>query len=129
MRTSVALATMAALVACGDEPGVTPEPDARVIPAIDAPVEDLDMTLADFANIPGLMPVPGRNYRVANPLGHEADAIAVASSPTGGSFPVGSIVLAQPTEVMVKRRAGFNPVRSEEHTSELQSRENLVCRL
>src|SRR5262249_19346513 len=94
MRTSVALATMAALVACGDEPGVTPEPDARVIPAIDAPVEDLGMALADFANIPGLMPVPARNYRVANPLGHEAEAIAVASSPTGGH--IGSLVSGRP---------------------------------
>src|SRR5690606_40709094 len=28
-----------------------------------------------------------------------------------------------------KRQPGLPPVRSEEHTSELQSRENLVCRL
>src|SRR5579883_718761 len=29
----------------------------------------------------------------------------------------------------IARRHGFSPLRSEEHTSELQSRENLVCRL
>src|SRR5262245_3144328 len=116
MRTWAALAMMA-LVACGDDPSVTPAPDAPAVPdatpAVDAGVDDLVMTLGDFADIPGLMPVPGRNYKVANPLGHEAEAIAVASSPTGGSFPVGSIVLAQKTEVMVKRRAGFNAVTND----------------
>ena len=66
------------------------------------------MRLEDFGKIQGLMQPPGRSYLVANSLGHESEALAVASSATGGSFPVGSIVEIQPSEVMVKRRKGFN---------------------
>src|SRR5207302_8633353 len=46
-----------------------------------------------------------------------------------------TIAMADPTNVFamddIKFMTGYNvePVRSEEHTSELQSRENLVCRL
>ncbi len=52
-------------------------PDAR--PAVDAPVgdaapEDLDLTIADLVDLQGLMQPVGRSYRVANPLGHEAEA-------------------------------------------------------
>src|SRR5690606_40028091 len=38
-----------------------------------------------------------------------------------------SVVLVDQSETVI--RLEFNAVRSEEHTSELQSRENLVCRL
>src|SRR2546430_9217713 len=50
--------------------------------------------------------------------------------PTAGTASVaGFDVLEQPLEV--KRRVGYLPEapRSEEHTSELQSQSNLVCRL
>jgi hypothetical protein len=50
----------------------------------------------------------GRRYFVANPLGHQAEAVAVASSATGGTFPVGTVVQIVPSEVMVKRRKGFD---------------------
>src|SRR5215470_7559981 len=91
-----------ALAACGSDMSTSdgPIPDApasnaadapaRDAPARDAPaadagsvVEDLDMQLADFASIPGLTMASGRSYFVANPLGHEAAALAAASSPSG----------------------------------------------
>src|SRR5690242_7940697 len=44
--------------------------------------------------------------------------------PPGGRTPVGDLL--QPQRIPVERH---RPVRSEEHTSELQSHVNLVCRL
>src|SRR6266511_4813045 len=40
-----------------------------------------------------------------------------------------SLRAASPSPLRRRRRRGCSPPRSEEHTSELQSRENLVCRL
>jgi hypothetical protein len=111
MRALVALPLALALSACNSGPTTTMTPVPTPTPAptlTPTPIEDLDMKLADFAHIPGLQKPAGRSYRVANPLGHESEALAVASSPQGGAFPVGSIVEIQPSEVMVKRRKGFN---------------------
>jgi hypothetical protein len=99
--------------AAADAPAVAADaragaPDAAVLPDAAVALGDLDLQLADFGSLAGFMTPPGRSYLVANPLGHEAEALAAASSPTGGSFPVGSIVEVQAAEVMVKRRAGWN---------------------
>jgi hypothetical protein len=107
MHGRLALVPVLALAACSGSPTMTMPAVPTPTPA-PTPVEDLDMRLADFANIQGLTQPPGRSYLVANPLGHESEALAVASSATGGTFPVGSIVEVQPSEVMVKRRKGFN---------------------
>ncbi len=63
----------------------------------------------EFGCIRDMTPV-GRFY-VDNPGGPEALAatVAVAGSKTGGVFPAGSVVQLVPTEVMVKREAGFSP--------------------
>src|SRR5689334_5022619 len=106
-RVYPALLLGLAIAACGGGPGPTMSAAPTPMPT-PTPVEDLDMRLEDFANIPGLVPPPGRDYLVANRLGHESEALAAASSPTGGSFPVSSIVEVQPSEVMVKRRKGFD---------------------
>jgi|SRR5215468_4621246 len=130
MRGVPAWILAAALAGCSSDAASSDGPiaDAPVSSAADAAsrdapdaasadaghvVEDLDMQLADFASIPGLTMASGRSYSVANPLGHEAEALAAASSPTGGNFPVGSIVEAQRGEVMVKRRAGFDPTTND----------------
>jgi hypothetical protein len=111
IRPRFALLLVLTLAACGGGgPTVmtmsfVPTPSPSPTPT---PIEDLDMRLQDFANIQGLRRPAGRSYRVANPLGHEDEALVVASSATGGTFPVGSIVEIQPSEVMVKRRKGFN---------------------
>jgi hypothetical protein len=107
MPGRLVLLLVLALAACGGSPTMT-LPAVPTPTPTPTPVEDLDMRLEDFANIPGLTQPPGRSYFVANLLGHESEALAVASSATGGSFPVGSIVEIQPSEVMVKRRRGFN---------------------
>src|SRR2546426_8453917 len=45
------------------------------------------------------------------------------------TFPEGSIITSGQYLVLAKNRAAFSAARSEEHTSELQSPCNLVCRL
>src|SRR3712207_6986198 len=60
---------------------------------------------------------PGGEHDAVPPGGGEADVPAVAVHPPAG---------AQPGEVDHERR---QELRSEEHTSELQSRQYLVCRL
>src|SRR5690606_41474500 len=42
---------------------------------------------------------------------------------------VEDVVLEHPVKALTSRSRGASLLRSEEHTSELQSRENLVCRL
>lgn len=109
MRGRLALPLVMALAACSGRPTMATSVAPTPVPAPPpAPVEDLDMKIEDFASIQGLTQPPGRTYLVANQLGHQSEALAVASSASGGAFPVGSIVEIQPSEVMVKRRKGFN---------------------
>lgn len=49
-----------------------------------------------------------RHFYVDNLTGDVAATVAVANSTTGGRYPEGSVVQLVPTEVMVKREAGFN---------------------
>ncbi|EYF06961.1 hypothetical protein [Chondromyces apiculatus] len=68
--------------------------------------DDLDMAAADFDCILGWDKV--RKFRVSNRLGRQEEALAVANSPDGGVYPVGTVLQLVPTEAMVKRRAGFD---------------------
>lgn len=52
---------------------------------------------------------PVRGFFVDNLLGDLEGTLAVANSPTGGTYPPGSVVQLFPNEVMVKREAGHNP--------------------
>ena len=54
-----------------------------------------------------------RHFYVDNLLGNVDDTVAVANSPTGGSYPEGSVVQLVPSEAMVKREAGFNPATND----------------
>jgi hypothetical protein len=65
------------------------------------------MTAEDFSCIGDWEPILG--FRINNLLGHLDEAKAVANSPIGGVYPVGTILQHLPTEAMVKRRAGFSP--------------------
>jgi hypothetical protein len=51
-----------------------------------------------------------RQFYVDNLLGNLDATLAVANSPTGGTYPPGSVIQLVPTEAMVKRDKGFNPV-------------------
>ncbi len=48
------------------------------------------------------------DFYVDNLQGNLAATIAVAESPTGGTYPPGSVIQLVPTEVMVKHEPGFN---------------------
>jgi len=49
-----------------------------------------------------------RGFYVDNLLGHLDQTLAVANSPTGGTYPPGSVLQLVPTEVMVKQAQGTN---------------------
>ena len=51
-----------------------------------------------------------RQFYVDNLLGNLDATLAVANSPTGGTYPPGTVIQLIPTEAMVKRDKGFNPV-------------------
>jgi hypothetical protein len=69
--------------------------------------EDLVVTEEDLVNINTMTPV--RGFFVDNLLGHLDEAVAIAEANEGGDYPVGTILQLIPTEVMVKRAAGFSP--------------------
>lgn len=73
--------------------------------------EDLDMQPEDFVCVLEWEKV--LKFRLTNLLGHTDEAIAVANSPSGGVYPVGTVISLLPTEVFVKRRAGFSPETSD----------------
>ena len=51
-----------------------------------------------------------RQFSVDNLLGNLDATLAVANSATGGMYPPGTVIQLIPTEAMVKRDKGFNPV-------------------
>jgi hypothetical protein len=61
----------------------------------------------DFRNLHTMTPV--RGFYLDNRLGHLDEALAVANSPRGGTYPVGTIIQLIPQEAMVKRQKGFSP--------------------
>lgn len=68
-----------------------------------------DSSTADsFGCISDLTPV--RGFFVGNLQDNLEATLKVARSETGGVYPAGSVVQLVPTEVMVKREAGFSPV-------------------
>src|SRR5690606_40681759 len=78
-------------------------------------------------------PCPCRLRSHLNPPPPSSDA-TVHERPTpqssrAGNEPVSQAARAQPGRMVSMGRARARASRSEEHTSELQSRENLVCRL
>lgn len=52
---------------------------------------------------------PVRHFYVDNLLGNLEDTLAAANAPKGAIYPPGSVVQLVPSEVMVKREAGFSP--------------------
>lgn len=67
---------------------------------------DFDPTPQDFQCILGWTQV--RKFYITNKLGKLDEALAVANNPSGGDYPVGTIIQLIPQEAMVKRRAGFS---------------------
>ena len=69
--------------------------------------EDLDMSPEDFVCLLDWDPV--RRFRITNLLGHLDETLEVANSPTGGVYPVGTVIQLIPNEAMVKRGNGWSP--------------------
>jgi hypothetical protein len=91
----------------GNHAAVTPS--SAVPSAITSPKRPADARLraADFHNINTMTRVG--DHFVTNVRGHLAAALAVARSPEGGRYPVGTIIQLVPQEAMVKRAPGFSP--------------------
>lgn len=73
--------------------------------------EDFEATAADFVSLKAMTPVNG--YFISNKLGHLDDAVAVAKSADGGTYPVGTIIQLVPQEAMVKRASGWSPATND----------------
>jgi hypothetical protein len=69
-------------------------------------VADVRVTAASFRPLRDMTHV--RNFFVANLVGNLAGSLAIAHSPTGGTYPVGTVIQLIPTEAMVKHRPGYN---------------------
>ena len=67
----------------------------------------IGVTAESFRCIRDMTPV--RGFYVDNLSGDLDATVAIAESPTGGTYPAGSVVQLVPGEVMVKREAGFSP--------------------
>ena len=120
MRRLGAWAVCAALaaaifVACGggdDDDAATPTttPSTAASTAT-TPPEDLDMTTRQWPNVTTMTKV-GKHF-VTNLLGHQDEALAIANSPDGGRYPVGTIIQLVPQEAMVKRAEGWSPAAND----------------
>lgn len=97
--TRWAIIGLAALALAGCSQPASPPPAAP-------PAPTMQITADSFGCIRNLTQV-GRFY-VGNLSGALEATLAVARSPSGGVYPPGSVVQLVPTEVMVKREAGFN---------------------
>jgi hypothetical protein len=85
------------------------EPADAAAPATPRKVStpDVVVTEASFRCVRDMTPV--RDFYVDNLLGNVAATVAVAKSPTGGTYPPGSLVQVNPALAMVKHQPGHNP--------------------
>lgn len=98
----VGLFGAAQLTACGSD-----EDRSSARPTLDASTPDFYAMPQDFQCILGWTQV--RKFYITNKLGKLDEALAVANDPSGGTYPVGTIIQLIPQEAMVKRRKGFSP--------------------
>ena len=82
--------------------------------------EPTPITEASFKCIRAMTPV--RGFYVDNLDGDLKGTLAVANSADGGVYPPGSVVQLVPTEVMVKREAGFNAATKDWEFFELDAK-------
>jgi mono/diheme cytochrome c family protein len=104
MWTATAAMTVALAVAFGACSGGSSDHTTKPKPK---PREDFEAQASDFQNLHTMTKV--RGFYIDNRLGHLDEALAVANSPRGGKYPVGTIIQLVPQEAMVKREQGFSP--------------------
>lgn len=101
------LAGCTAKTTATDTSNDTATADSAAIDATsDAAGTDFNATASDFTCIRNGKKI--RNFYLTNPLGRLDEAVAIANNPTGGHYPVGTIIQLIPNEAMVKRYAGFS---------------------
>jgi len=98
-------------VACGGgssgSRAAAPAPGARATTSTTEVVQDAKLSAADFRNLDTMTRVD--DHFVTNLRGHLAAALAVARSPKGGKYPIGTVLQLVPQEAMVKRAPGYSP--------------------
>ena len=104
---STLLVAAGVLVACGGAHHAASPRAPETDPTTSVSVQDAKLAASDFRNIHTMTPVG--DHFVTNVRDHLAQALAVARSPRGGDYPVGTIIQLIPQEAMVKRRPGFSP--------------------
>src|SRR5262249_41066912 len=75
-------------------------------PGSGADSSDVQVDAKSFRCIRNMAAV--RHFYVDNLRGDLAATLAAAKSPTGATYPPGSVIQLVPTEAMVKRAKGFN---------------------
>ncbi len=76
-----------------------------------ASTEEFVAEVDDFVNLAAMTPV--RGFFISHPGGKLDEAVAVAESADGGTYPVGTIIQLIPQEAMVKRGGGFDPAAND----------------
>lgn len=109
----VVLAVIAACSSASDDDDVEAGADTTAAESSDTTKEpeDFVMQAEDFVALQDMTPV--RGFFMDNHLGHLDEAIAVAESPEGGVYPVGTVIQLVPQEAMVKRAPGFDPASND----------------
>lgn len=79
---------------------------SNMSPSNTAASVDFDAQPSDFDCMLGWNKV--REFYITNKSGKMAEALAVANSANGGTYPPGTFIQLVPLEAMVKRRAGFS---------------------
>src|SRR3989449_2163593 len=98
---------------------------SRIV-AVDARVDPATRNALVRARIQSQAPAPGASVRVEVPTGPSTTVVAIPVSALRKG-PGGDHVFLIAADSAGHTRAHVQPVRSEEHTSELQSRLHLVC--
>jgi hypothetical protein len=110
-RRNVVAFLVVGLVGCASSSNPSspnPATEAGAESGVRVDAEDFDAGPSDFDCLKNAEWTTVGLARFKNLLGHTDEALAVARSPDGGTFPVGTIVQLVPTEASVKRGAGFN---------------------
>ena len=95
------LCSMAAALACSSDSMTGGGAPASANADVDFVAQPSDFTcILDWTNV--------RAFYITNKSGKVTEALAVANSANGGTYPVGTIIQLIPQEAMVKRKAGFN---------------------
>lgn len=119
LLTAVVLGSFAVGCARSESDAAPPTSKASTsettVPAVEEFVAEAD----DFVNLADMTPV--RGFFVDNRMGKLDEALAVANSPQGGTYPVGTIIQLIPQEAMVKRGGGFDPTANDWEFFELDT--------